>query len=61
MASRLAPVGIVLAGTQVVKSVVLSVVAFPTDLMPTATQVIAVEQDREVRAFTLGVARTVHG
>jgi hypothetical protein len=51
----------VLVGTQVVKSVVLNVVAFPTDLMPTATQVVAPEQDKEVSAFTLGVARTVHG
>ena len=61
IASRLAPVGIELVGTQVEKSVVLKVVAFPSDLIPTATQVVPVEQDNEIRALTLGVDRTAQG
>jgi hypothetical protein len=60
-ASKLAPVGIELVGTHVVKSVVLRVVAFPSDLVPTATQVVPVEQDKDVRALTPGGVRAVHG
>jgi hypothetical protein len=60
-ASKMAPVGIELVGTQLVKSVVLNVVAFPTDLMPTATQLVPVEQDKEDRALTLGAVKTTHG
>jgi hypothetical protein len=60
-ASKVAPVGIELVGTHVVKLVVLNDVASPKDWMPTATQVVAVEQDREVRAVTLGVLRIVQG
>jgi hypothetical protein len=59
--SKLAPVGIELVGTHVVKSVVLNDVALPNDWMPTATQVVAVEQETEVRATTLGVLRIVQG
>jgi hypothetical protein len=61
IASKLAPVGIELVGTHVVKLVVLSVVAFPTDWIPTATHVVSLEQDKESKALTPGVVRTVHG
>jgi hypothetical protein len=60
-ACKLAPVGIEAVGTQAVKSVVLNVVAFPTDLMPTTTQVVPVEQEIEVSALTLGAFNTVQG
>jgi hypothetical protein len=60
-AAKVAPIGMELVETQVVKLVVLSVVAFPADLMPVATHVVPIEHDSDVRALRPGEVRAVHG
>ena len=53
--------GIELVNCQSVKSVVLRDVASPPVWIPTATQVVRVAQEIEVKALMLGLTRTDHG